>query len=172
MRRPQPRPEERELVPSPAKNPGCAFPPSFLPVLLGFAVTRDISMACLPLCLLGTPSTASPSRWDALEKGMAVDHFPRIPSLGRATSGKFLWGWGCRAASATRELRVLLWDQRRGKRLPRGAVPPVGSALSHKTFVCTRPEGMGRCGAELLMHGCLMRKAALDLEGTIYTSIF
>lgn len=106
------------------------------------------------------------------KKGMAVDHSPGISSLGRATSGKFLWGWGRRAASATRELRVLLWDQRRGKRLPCGAVPPVGSALSHKTFVCTRPEGMGRCGAELLMQGCLMRKAALDLEGTIYTSIF
>lgn len=93
-----------------------------------------------------------------------------LPS-GRAKMENFT-GLGILSFLCPSVLHVLLWDQRRGKRLLRGAVPPVSSALSQKTFVCTRPGGMGSCGAELLMQGCLVRKSALDLQGTISTFIF
>jgi len=83
---PQPRPGERDPVPSPARNRVkgvqdlLALPP-FSQCYVGFAVPRDISMTCLPLPLLESPPAQPwPSQQDALEEGAGCGSLLPAPS--------------------------------------------------------------------------------------------
>lgn len=139
---------------------------------LGFALTRDISMTCFPLLLLATPpALPGLSLQDAFGEGAGcgsllpapspsagppTDGFPGLPAVGRS-------GAACLCRSRA---------QRGERRLLSGALLPRVLPCCTKLTCASGQEGTGRCGAELLIRGCLIRKTALDLEGTISTFIF
>lgn len=131
--------------------------PLFAQCYLGCAVTRDISTACLPLW-------EPPALPKGREKGMPVALW--IFSNSEGEQWKISLGLGvlsclchsCAAVGSKKREKASLWG--------------CASCELHPVTQNTGPEGLGRCGAQLLMQGCLLRKAALDVEGTISTFIF
>ena len=127
-RRGSPSPGLRRRSPSPhlpgTKGVRDVLPlPPFSQCYLGFAITRDISMPCLPLLLLETPpALPGPSLQDALEEGAGcalllpapsplagppMDSFTGLPAGGA--------GGAELPACATRVLDVLLLGSKKSE---------------------------------------------------------